>query len=78
MTITHMAGGQSPGTGSGGSFYDPPNLDYPDYDEDDFTCCTATGQGNCVNGSVCDSSTCGVGDFNDPSQVHVIGSMLTC
>ena len=61
MVVNHVCGidGTS-GTGSGGSFYDTSTLTFPQYSEDDFNCCQAYDEGNCLNGAQCDTGSCGI------------------
>ena len=70
MTIKHVCSiDGSNGTGSGGSFYDTASLNFPDYSEDDFSCCAATGRGNCEEGPVCDTDDCNIQNYNNPQEV---------
>ena len=75
MVVNHMCGidGAS-GTGSGGSSFDTGSLTFPDYNEDDFNCCSGFGggvDGNCNDGATCYTSNCGIGDYNNPQEVNV-------
>ena len=64
------------GTGSGGSFYDTSTLTFPHYSEDDFNCCQAYDEGNCLDGAQCETSNCGIGDYNNVQEVRNIVVLL--
>ena len=74
MVVNHMCAidGTS-GTGSGGSFYDTSTLTFPHYSEDDFNCCQAYDEGNCLNGAQCDTSSCGNDDYYCDAGVAIWG-----
>ena len=79
MVVNHMCSiDGTGGTGSGGSFYDTSTLTFPHYSEDDFNCCQAYDEGNCLNGAQCDTSSCGIQNYNDVEEVRKEGCKERC
>ena len=62
MVVNHMVGAGGTGHGSGGTYYDADNLDFPGvpYGPSDFNCCFC---------SDCSSSDCGIDNYGDAMQV---------
>ena len=60
--INHMTGSGAYGTGTAGSNYDARSLSFPaaGFGPNDFNCC------HC---SVCGSSDCNIGNYNNPNEV---------